>query len=221
MRRNEGDSHLNVCCVLKERKYQESSSFCAACRLRANELTTGHQKWRAAVPREIWREMEALKLIPGPGELFKKQALWPTRQFTCSQQDMEKQAAVPHHCDNHKSPTQGKLPKEDRHDSSWEQHKGRRVYRAAEAGDLIWPWHVHPATSYVFISHGARSVTLDNVKRQTLGSSHTFGKLWIISPARTRTPQKSPKCRELTVAENLLVETSCWDPVLWNVTALP
>lgn len=208
MRRNEDDSHLNVCCVLKERKCQESSSFCAACHLkeRAKELTTGHQKWRAAVPREIWREKEALKLIPGPGELFKKQALWPTRQFTCSQQDMEKQVAVPHHCDNHKSPAWGKLPKEDRHDSSWEQHKGRHVYKAAEAGGLIWLWHVHPATSYVFISHGARSVTLDNVKRLF---THIWQTVHYLT-SKDKDPSKTPKMQRTDNGR----KTACWDQLL-------
>lgn len=194
MRRNEGDSHLNICCILKERKCQESSSFCSACHLkeRAKELTT-HQKWRAAVPREIWREEEALKLIPGPGELFKKQALWSTRQFTCSLQDMEKQAAVPHHCNNHKNPAREKLTEQDRHDLSWEQHKGSRAYKAAEVGGLILPWHVdqpHPISSF----HWCTQLLLDNVIRQMLGSSDTFGKPCTISPsARKRTPERPSK----------------------------
>lgn len=80
---------------------------------RVKELTTAHQKWRAAVPREIWREKEAPKLRPSPRELFKKEVLWPTRQFKCSLQNMEKQAAVPHHCDHHKNPAWEKLSKED------------------------------------------------------------------------------------------------------------
>ena len=79
MRRNEGDSHLKVCCVLTESKCQESSSFCVVCCLqeRAKELTTAQQRRRVAVPREIWREKEALKLSAGPGSYLRRRRSGP------------------------------------------------------------------------------------------------------------------------------------------------
>lgn len=101
-------------------------------------------------------------LAPVPGSYLRRRKLWPTRQFTCSPQDMEKQAAVPHCCDKHKNPAREKLTKEHRHDSSWEQHKGSCVYKAAEVGGLILLWHVqqpHLTSSFHMV------LLLDNVKR--------------------------------------------------------
>lgn len=158
---------------------------------RVKELTTAHQKWRAAVPREIWREKEAPKLRPSPRELFKKEVLWPTRQMLAAEHGKTSSRSTP--LRSPQKPSLGEAFKGG-HDSSWEQHKGSRVYKAAEAGGLILPWHVHQPNPMSSFHMGHARLLLDNVKRQMLGSSDTFGKPRTISPsARKRTPRSASK----------------------------
>lgn len=116
---------------------------------------------------------------------------------------MEKQAAVPHGCDKHKNPAQEKLTKERSHDSSWEQHKGSCVYKAAEVGGLILPWHVHQPH---LMSSFHMVLLLDNVKRQMLGSSATFANRALFHPQQGKGPLKNHQNND---AENWHWQRNC------------